>query len=201
MRTQNRRRLGEREGLGQAVIEQVAEAAGERGVAMDRRGRSQVGHDALAQGDQPRFGRHPVACAKRFVHAHHCRQRPRVAQCRRTRDCVDGGTRQPRLLEVDDPLVERLVAVGRAPVVGDVGWQQRDRLGRRETLRAVEAVRHGAFVDDQQRPVVVGVRGVGVLVEGRVQHLANMGHLRVPRSHRLGHARNVQDGTESGLGD
>ena len=67
----------------------------------------------------------------------------------------------------------------------------------------VEVVADLTVVDDEDRPRVVRVRRVGVVVKLGVQHLADAGYRRPPRPnslgrHGAGHAKNVQDTPRGG---
>lgn len=65
----------------------------------------------------------------------------------------------------------------------DVRWEQGD-LGLGEAVLAVvQVVLHGALVDEQNGPGVVGVAGVGVRRKVRVQHLDNPGQPGSPSPH------------------
>lgn len=58
---------------------------------------------------------------------------------------------------------------------------------------AVQVVGHGTAVDQQHSPVVVSVHRVGMVLERRVQYLSQPRDRGMPRTNRIGHARNVQD--------
>jgi hypothetical protein len=114
---------------------------------------------------------------------------------RRTVHCRPDPVRaQGGRLEVEDPFAEATGELGPA-VVRHTRGQEGDRC-RGGTVRvAVEVVADRAVVDQQQRPRVVGVRGIGVVGEPRVQHFGQPRHARAPGHHvgRAGHVRNVQD--------
>ncbi|GAA1204463.1 hypothetical protein GCM10009608_45870 [Pseudonocardia alaniniphila] len=108
---------------------------------------------------------------------------------------VDGGADQ-RLVEhfrvdVEHPLAEAVFG-GRPPGVGHVGWEQCDRRSQRSVFVVVQVVADGAFVDDEQRPGVVGMLGIRVIGEPCVEDLDDPGHRRRPRPYRR-HAHNVQE--------
>ena len=104
----------------------------------------------------------------------------RVAQERAVHGATDQVLAEHVGLEVDGALPVA-VARRRPAVVDDVRRQERDHRSLRRALRAVEVIADGAFVDEEQRPDVVGVGRVGVLGEPRLEDLADAGDGRLPR--------------------
>jgi threonine/homoserine/homoserine lactone efflux protein len=98
--------------------------------------------------------------------------------------------------DVEDSLA--IPGVLRRPaVVRDVRREHRDEWRVGALLVTVEVVADRSFVDDEQRPIVVHVSGIGVLDEASMEHFGDPGHRRLPRPHRLSrrcdHAKIVQD--------
>jgi hypothetical protein len=99
------------------------------------------------------------------------------------RRLIDGATdqalAQETRLDIDHSLPVA-TARGGAPVVNDVRWEHADRRAPRATVTAVEVVSNLTVVDDEDRPRVMRVRRIRVLVKLSVEHLADAGHRRPP---------------------
>jgi hypothetical protein len=96
---------------------------------------------------------------------------------------VDGATdqflAQDARLQVDDALAVATTGRG-AAVVNDVRWEHSDRRTPGAPTVPVEVVPDLTVVDDEDRPGVMRVRRVGMLVKLGVQHLADARHRRPP---------------------
>lgn len=77
----------------------------------------------------------------------------------------------------------------------DLRREQTHGVARGATLEAVQVVADRAVIDDQQRPGVVDVHGVGVLGEVCVENLHDARDWGAPGGDLLPghHAKNVQD--------
>lgn len=186
--------LRDGEGLGEAVVEHRAQVPSERGIR-------QHWHHLAEPFTDERTEREDATLRSQLVSARsqrrvHLGKHPRAALVgdQRSRDTgPDGPRRQPGLFEIEHPFAKRASVYRSASVMSDVRGQQSDRARDRVVRIFVERVADRSLVDEQHGPHIVGVRLVGVVLERSVQHLAHERHGRMPRAHRLLHARNVQD--------
>lgn len=77
--------------------------------------------------------------------------------------------------------------------MGHLRRQQRHRRVRRLVLMPVQIVGDGALIDEQDRPRIMSVGRVGMMLELCVENLLHQGHIRVPRVDHICHVTNVQD--------
>ncbi len=98
-----------------------------------------------------------------------------------------------RGVQVQDALAET-VGRDRVTVVRDVRRQECHHGTWRTVFMAVQVVADHALVDEEQRPGIVRVHGVGVVGEAGVEDLVDPLHPRTPRSHlwTCGHPGSVQ---------
>ena len=113
-------------------------------------------------------------------------------------DCgADQVLSQQARVEIEHALAIAATRRG-TPVVNDMRWKHADRRAARTAMVPVEVVSDLTVIDDEDRPRVMRVGRVGVVLKLGVQHLADAGYRRPPRPNSLGgdgagHAKNVQD--------
>lgn len=187
-------RLGDGEILCQTIIDHGPQPAGQRPIARSLDRGPQVGPNQVAQSEDAALGGDDVGrIGQRRVDAVDGGDDGRTKQRGGLGGGIDGGLGQPLGLEVEDALAERPIRFRRASVVGHLRRQQGDAGGSRQVVVPVEIVGHGTVVDEQDRPRVMRMSRVGMMLETGVEDLLHQGHLRVPRADPIGHVTNVQD--------
>ena len=120
-----------------------------------------------------------VGMTKPFVQNVEATAKRSILDARLVDRATDQALTQNARLEVENSLP--VAATGcRAAVVNDLRRKHADRRTTCAPMLAIEVVADLAVVDDEDRPGVVRMRRVGVLVKLGVQHLADAGHRRPP---------------------
>lgn len=92
-----------------------------------------------------------------------------------------GATAAAPRVQVQLTLAEPAGTGGRAAVVRHARRQDGHRLARRPAAALVQVVADRTVVDDEDRPGLMAVRGIGVVHQTGVEHFADPRHARCPR--------------------
>jgi len=180
---QKLRRLLKRNSVDEPFVAQITELVGDSAVV--RRDRSQ---ELIAQmpdkafGDEcePALGLQLVAGPlERPVQLMNTVAQRRIVQHRAVDRRADEACVDLSGIQVEDPLAKTF-GRHRAAVVRNMRGKQRHHGTGRTVLVPVQVVAHDALIDDQQRPGVMRVHGIGVIGEAGVEDLFDSFDLRTP---------------------
>lgn len=198
MSTQDPAGLCEGEGLGQPLVQEDSQPV-RQGIVSDVTSGidpEECPRQRVAQCRQVRLGLQLVSRRpQRRVYATHRRRgspRRHRPVGRRSREL----RREPVRVGVQNALAKEGSFRGGTPIMRYLRREQGECPRSRDAIGSSQAIADRAFVHEEQRPRVVGVRRVGVVPERRVEDLAQSRHRRVRGAHRVSHVKNVQDGAE-----
>lgn len=156
------------EPVDEMIIQHVAQPPGNRPVRSHSsfgRSTTKVLPQPLGDQHQPRLGLQLLARYRQGgVQLVHPLTKHPVGQLRMINRSADQVLTDHGPVKVDHAFAES-APPGGPSVVGHLRWQQRDHGGQRSVVPAVQVVAYGSVVDDQHRPILVGVGGIGMIGE------------------------------------